>query len=366
VNRPEIQDTQGILSNKKNMAWYNAAWKTRKKITIDYTKVGASVTNFPVYVNLANMGSDFFAKVQNGGADIRVTDEDGTTELPREVVTCVTGEVTSGELWFKAGAPSNATNTSYYIYYNNAAATEPAVSDTYGRNAVWSNGFLAVYHLATDSYISSTGSNNGTNSGSTNTTGEIGVGKAFSGTAQAIALNNMSLSPTTLTYSAWATHGTLVNWAKIISKTLTTAISPYSSFNLCVDNSANKLLRAEIAVGATQYVANSTTVLPTGWTYCAATYDNANIRVWLNAVNEGTTACTGDRYGSSDPMQIGRAYFGGAVGEYWTGNIDEARVANATRNQAWFTTEYNNQNSPSTFYTIGVEETFLIPSIRFL
>jgi hypothetical protein len=86
----------------------------------------------------------------------------------------------------------------------------------------------------------------------------------------------------------------------------------------------------------------------------------------LNAVNEGTTACTGDRYGSADPVQIGRAYFGGATTEYWTGNIDEARIANATRSQGWFTSEYNNQNSPVTFYTIGVEETFMIPRIMIM
>jgi hypothetical protein len=33
--------------------------------------------------------------------------------------------------------------------------------------------------------------------------------------------------------------------------------------------------------------------------------------------------------------------------------MDEVRISNTVRPSGWITTEYNNQVSPSTFYTLG-------------
>jgi biopolymer transport protein ExbB len=33
--------------------------------------------------------------------------------------------------------------------------------------------------------------------------------------------------------------------------------------------------------------------------------------------------------------------------------LDEARISNTTRSAGWIATEYNNQNSPATFYTVS-------------
>jgi hypothetical protein len=39
----------------------------------------------------------------------------------------------------------------------------------------------------------------------------------------------------------------------------------------------------------------------------------------------------------------------------WKGIIDDFRYSNTNRSADWIKTEYNNQNSPSTFYTMGAE-----------
>ena len=44
------------------------------------------------------------------------------------------------------------------------------------------------------------------------------------------------------------------------------------------------------------------------------------------------------------------------VTTYFTGNIDEARVSKTARSTDWITTNFNNQSSPSTFYTLGSED----------
>jgi len=35
------------------------------------------------------------------------------------------------------------------------------------------------------------------------------------------------------------------------------------------------------------------------------------------------------------------------------GLLDEASVSTTTRSAGWIATEYNNQNSPATFYSVG-------------
>src|SRR4029077_10889754 len=39
----------------------------------------------------------------------------------------------------------------------------------------------------------------------------------------------------------------------------------------------------------------------------------------------------------------------------WNGEIDEVRISSVTRSADWITAEYNNQNSPGTFITMGNE-----------
>ena len=36
--------------------------------------------------------------------------------------------------------------------------------------------------------------------------------------------------------------------------------------------------------------------------------------------------------------------------------LDEVRVSNTVRSAGWILTEYNNQNAPATFYTVGAEQ----------
>jgi hypothetical protein len=40
----------------------------------------------------------------------------------------------------------------------------------------------------------------------------------------------------------------------------------------------------------------------------------------------------------------------------WNGKIDELRISNIARSVDWIMTEFRNQNSPSTFYSVGGEE----------
>ncbi len=146
-----------LFSPKTSLAasWYNSNWPYRVKVTIDHTKASSTLTDFPVYLNLNNFNSNFFSHIRSDGGDVRITESDGVTEIPREVVSVNTTSST-GEVYFKASSISSATDTIFYIYYGNASATEPVASSTYGAQNVWTNGYVGVWHLQSTSWLDST------------------------------------------------------------------------------------------------------------------------------------------------------------------------------------------------------------------
>ena len=40
----------------------------------------------------------------------------------------------------------------------------------------------------------------------------------------------------------------------------------------------------------------------------------------------------------------------------WDGKIDEFRIYDGILSSGWISTEYNNQNNPAMFYTVGTQE----------
>ena len=194
--------------------WYDTNWPYRKQITVQFSQVDSTESNIPVYVDLADLSSDFFASVNVDGGDIRVTNSDGVTEMAREVVAVNKGGET-GELHFRADSLSSSVNTSFYIYYGNSGASDYAVTATYGRNAVWSNNYDAVYHLEEDAvgitsnnlYIDSTG--NGYDGddriSATGQTGRLGAGQELDGSDDFIDMGDVLdyVGPADFTLESW-------------------------------------------------------------------------------------------------------------------------------------------------------------------
>ena len=121
--------------------WWNNSWLKRVKITVSASKVPSNLTNFPVYVNLADMPAGFHSVVAANGADIRVVTPLGV-ECAREIAYY---DGANGELHFLAPSLSSSVNTEFYIYYDNSAATDYAADHMYGSKAVWAN-YKAVLH----------------------------------------------------------------------------------------------------------------------------------------------------------------------------------------------------------------------------
>jgi Low-affinity cAMP phosphodiesterase len=156
---------------------------------------------FPVYVDLSDLGSDFFANTNC--TDIKVTTSNGTTEVPREIVSCNAGAET-GELHFKAPALSDTEDNEFYIYYGSGDA-DYAASDPLGAEAVWADyAFVSHDGGGFDSVTSTSGAQNGTLTIGGDADPHMGEATLFNGTDAYIDYADTSAQrPTNLTLQAW-------------------------------------------------------------------------------------------------------------------------------------------------------------------
>jgi hypothetical protein len=312
-------------------------------VTIQSSKVAANLTDFPVYVNLADMPGRFWATVANGGGDIRVYKSDGTTELAREVVSCNTSTET-GELHVKfTGTLSGSTDTLIQIHADGTSA-DYAVTDTYGRNAVWSD-YVGVFHLneASGNLVNATGKGDLTASGTATygATGKLGVGIDFNGSN-----NYFSGAPTgagttePVTMQGWMAPDELKNQ------------SPFGLWGSTTANQMGVLLDDDDAnfgtpeAYAATALANSSVALDGSLQMVHAVFASDTSRIiYVDGTSTGTNT-TNVSVGSTTTFTIGRRF----NDQYFAGILDEVRLRNATLSADWITTEFNNQDDTETFY----------------
>jgi hypothetical protein len=106
--------------------------------------------------------------------------------------------------------------------------------------------------------------------------------------------------------------------------------------------------------GVITYFDTTTTMSTNTWYHAVGTWDGTTMRVYFNGAQENFAPKSGTITQYNDQSDIGFGSAGGG-GNYWNGRLDEIHVSNIARSADWITTEYNNQNNPGTFYTIGAE-----------
>lgn len=333
--------------------WYGSLWGSRLPLTINANRVATTTTNFPVYVNLDDLPDGFFEGLKADGSDIRITTSDGFTEVPYELVSINT-TTKIGELYFK-GAVSSTTNQVYYLYYNNPSASAYASTSAYGRNNVWTNGYVGVWHMDNvgSTVVDSTGN------GYTGTKGAAGAAptqvSSPRGNAQycdgndEITLGNV-LNPGT---SLW----TITTWHKPRAVGTSQASIIYNKENIYETSAGGNNHQYAWNPSWAWYdgtgVAYSTVV--DSWYYSAVVYDKVNQRMYKNGSQVYSRAQAGDIGTNTNPLRFCARGFG-TPSSHLTGEIDEIRMSNVARSAGWVATEYNNQSSSTSFYSAGAVE----------
>jgi hypothetical protein len=289
---------------------------------------------------------------QANGNDILFTALDGVTKLNHELNSyqASSGTVTA---WVQVPALSPTIDTTIYIYYGNASA-----ANQQNPSGVWDSSFKGVWHFPDGSTLSANDStsnaNNGTITNAAAVSGQIGGGASFNGSSAFIdAGSSSSLKPTTSgTFSVWlkaTTVGAYNTWMSNgnMGGAESNGINSYFLSGKVVASFNN-------GTSSHQIVQSGTSISSGTWYHYAVTWDGSRINIYLNgasnasAIQSVTPSPLYDLMFGDDGNHTGGAKFSGV--------LDEARVSNVARSADWIATEYNNQGSPSTFFTEGPQQ----------
>jgi hypothetical protein len=354
--------TSDLFSQSCNYAY-------RKRIRIDYGKVagGANLANYPLLINIAAdpnlvwVGSAATGHIQSAnGWDTYFTAADGVTPLDQQIESYAqaTGAFIT---WVRVPVVYFSAYTYIYMYYGgSAAAPNPSV------NTVWDANYKAVFHLTGGSLADATAtlpSNNGTNSGSTtNAATIIGSGISFPAASTTkyaqMGLNGCNGGSGNGSVELWAYSTAFTASTYYFGQTTLPAYADRIQIYIGATSGANGILY--LGMGSNHNLnTNVATINPNKWYHIVLTWATTgagvgNYTIYVNGVSAATGVYAafsaintyGDLGNDGDPAQRT---------EQMTGSVDELRVSTTTRTAGWVTTCYNNENSPSTFYTIYPE-----------
>jgi hypothetical protein len=363
-------ETQSVTQTI-NKAWYNSNWQYRKQITINYTKVSANLTDFPILISQSN-DADIASHARNDGWDIVFTSSDRKTKLNHELETY---NSTTGGLvaWVRVPTVSNISNTILYMYYGN-----PTSSDQQNSTGTWS-GFQGVWHLKENPAGTAPQMKDSTSNAHDGTTTGMVSGDQMGGKIDG-SLNFDATDAYVQTTSGDSQISTSFTWETWFKADSTTGAHLLLWEGPVAENGwgggAAGHQEAQIHVGAynvdnivgafygTDELANPVYINvaftdTTAFHHVAFVLTNAGSspsgELFLDGVSVGTD--TGNQTSRTEwntNLRIGRP---GVSTRYFDGIADEVRVSNISRSAEWIATEYNNQNSPSTFYSVASEET---------
>lgn len=343
------------------------AYSYARSLTVDHTQCGASDSlNFASLVKLSDVTLKTVANgghVQNAnGYDIAFYADFGlTTPLFWEIDFY---DGVNGILWAWVKIPtiSHSTDTVFYVIYGDGTISTFQSTST----SVYDANFKGVLHFSNGTILSvldsTIGANNGTAVNSpTATTGKIDGGMNLAGASQQhVTIGNTPNAPTAITYSLWVNFTSLPNaYQTVINKNGNIA-GDYADLHI---KSTGKLAPFVGAFNGTNnnvsYDGTGTYTLSTGiWYHLAITYDSVNgLKGYVNGALDGSVAAAGSLKANVGTTCIGTDLIN--AGRDVNGLIDEVRISDIARSADWILTEYNNQNSPSTFITMGAEQNLL-------
>jgi subtilase family serine protease len=340
-----------VVNSAASGTWPNG-YSYAGTITVSYLEVpSANLTNFAVLVSgtypaLATTANGGQVTNSNGYDILFTSDAAGMQPLPfeRAIYSPTTGQVV---FWVQVPTLSSTANTVFYVFYGNAAVT----TDPSNKTGTWDSYYAGVWHLDNDAANtlvsdSSSQGNNGTAAADTNTkttTGVVGSALSFNGSTDLVTTS--VVSGKTFTWEAWVNSSVMTSGR--YQSILTLAGSSYMLMDLY--GGADSLWSSDGLGGATlggTGLANNT------WYHVVFVRSGdssaSGYTMYVNGVLKGQTSS--GVWSSTADLTMGARL--DTAGQNLDGVLDEVRVSSTVRSANWIATEYNNQSSPATFYSI--------------
>lgn len=350
--------------------WYNrldvspeAEFDYYKTLTIQNGKVDGVLEDFPIAVVI---DSDNDLRTTANGGYIENTDAtggiSGALTVPADLIFSLDQwgwfpldfeitdyDATTGKLtaFVKVPTVNDSEDTTIFICYGNSAVTDSQENIS----GTWSNSFEMVYHMEEESGDILDSSGNGRdmtqkNSPTLGQTGIIGKAVEFNGVNEWLQYDDQPVTAYPFTVEAWGkpedhtASGCMIGWF---------SGNDYNYKALYINTEIHVYDRAG---GGTIDAESTADAASDAWNYgvgvCYASDDRA---AFLDGGNKGTDSVNAG-YGTYNHTDIGRNGRP-SDGAYFDGPIDEVRVSSVDREDAWFSTTFNNIDDPGTFYSIG-------------
>jgi RHS repeat-associated protein len=328
-----------------------------RQIVIDHTKIpNSDQANFPFLFSttdplLASTANGGHVANANGYDIIFSTDPNGLSKLNYEMekYNPATGQVIA---WVNIPNLSHTTNTVIYLSYGNANITTSQQNST----AVWGTSYQGVWHMPNGSTLTANDSteneHNGSILGASAAVGAVDGGASFDGTSSYIDVGNMGTLPIQGTIEFWMNASDLSSYPNALT-------TNYNGDNDAIRFEEDSTGDFGVAIGSgsftfTGYSLLSHSLQPNTWYHVALS--------WNTATSDAIGFINGTQVFNSStstlwPASIADLAFGTGynTSRIWKGLLDEVRISSTARSSDWIATEYNNQSSPSSFYSLSAE-----------
>jgi len=319
------------------MAWLTG-YTYRKKITTQFVNVDDTLADFPILVRFDDDAD--LADALATGFDIRFTQSDGETLLKYERQSWSGGGASNvtAIFWVKIPSISAVAGTEFYVYWKKSDAGD-------GEDApnVWDSNFKGVWHL--EDLTDSTGNSHDLTAVNGPTSGQTGkVGNCY-------LFNDADIEYLTIAENCdIGANGfpcTISTWCKTDVDSILEVLASLQNTSAGIQRHLHYLAGhaggdpARILSGTSAY-ANTTTGFSTNtWHHITTMVAAANSRaVFIDGGSKGTNT------GSLTPTGIDRFSIGssGNSADYspFSGYIDEVRLSNIVRSDAWIHFEFHN------------------------
>jgi len=346
-------------------------WKYRATFHVDHTKVSADYGAFSLIMRWTGaVGALPSAMLQTGnaqaaksdGGDLRFTDQYGN-EVPFDIVDWTQAAAIAdahAELWVQLPSLSTTVDTTFYMFWGNAAASGYSSSDPFGRYNAFT-GWNMVYHgndTGSGNMNNSAAATWGmTNSGTTIIDGKIGKARSFDGSSNYMYISG-GLSAGNPNFGTYWTAMGWVYWNGF-SPSVTKKIFDFGN-GAGTDNFEIHSEPGSSPVTGTIHLFNNTSdhtrqdasLWATGaWKHFIYTWDGGagTLNLYINGavVGSATSAPGWLRDAARSGCFLGKSNWGG--GDLFNGYLDEMRFGNSVATATYASVAYNAQNAPESF-----------------
>jgi len=348
---------------------FPTGWKFKCSLTNDHTKVGTGTqsnftspfiwTGSQATSNLpqAMFDADGTQPAKSDGSDVRFTsDAAGTTQIPFEIVSFSTNNDPSlarAEIWVQVPSVNSSSDTVIYAWWGKSDAVAYLPGETYGKYAAWMSSYNAVYHGDGSGNLADSTSNGfaAVNNGTTETTGKIGKARSCNGTSQYASIaGNQGITNGDVTEEVW------------FNAVNTTDTDDHSALISHYDDGVKvdyRIFQLTTGIGVARHAPNvvwgetTQTAINAGtWYRADLVYSGTTLSFYLNgAFQRSITINTAGTGSYTTQLLLGKG--NATAPTYFYGSLDEMRISNIARSAAWILTDYNSQNDPHSFWSVG-------------